>query len=355
MVEDTSVGYRSLTVDDNSKIQIGDWVRLFMKEPSYNTVSRSLSGYLYDNPNPKEQCGQKCMWRLMKQKGDVIFWMSRVSDIRYNTVVLERELPVDVKVEWSPTLHFVPSDEVVWNSGVEDMTLEFEWHRKKKHLEEDGFNAFLVEGAVFSWMKNLEAVNADLNFLVRHSNFVSAYGLTARITKDRSYRKQPGKQGHIAIGIHDSSDIYVSDFDIRTTYWHDLTVRASMLSVFRNGKGKNINLDCHKTNPYMMLYSNIQLGEGTRPFTTGGKDGSGMPSAGYSTFWNIRKSDYKPVDMPGCDYGPKLNFVGNFNARKCKGYYVAPLYSSSPDDVFVYQAKSSRSSPDLLQELNLQE
>lgn len=104
-----------------------------------------------------------------------------------------------------------------------------------------------------------------------------------------------------------------------------------MLCVFRDGKGKDINMDLHRSAPYMTLYENIDLGEGTTPFTTG-NPGHGKPSAGYTTFFNIRTSGDQPIREPSCSFGANMNLVGNFKRTyRCKGRYIAEKPKGSRD------------------------
>ena len=326
-------GDRTLYLDDTSGIIAGDWIRLYMSDPKYGPTSTSLVGYLYSNPDLNAQCGSSCLKSLRGWR-DVVRFMSRVIEVDGNRVVLERELPVAVQPNWSPEVYTLSRD-TVQNSGIEDLTIQFGWKRSKKHLREDGNNAIVLEEAAFCWVKDVGVVDADLNVVVRYSNFITVSGVEASVTKDRSNPVSRGKQGHIAIGIHDSCDVDVSDFDIQDRWWHDLSVRASMLSVFRQGRGMDLNMDLHRSAPYMMLYDDIDLGKGTRPFSTGGRPATGQPTAGYSTFWNIRTSDGKPIIVPGCRYGPNLNFVGNFkSARNCTGRMVQSTSTVRPRTLY---------------------
>ncbi|KAI8103694.1 hypothetical protein M9435_005028 [Picochlorum sp. BPE23] len=341
VVSNAKAGYRALQVRDTSKFYTGQWVRLYMSDPKSGPVKSSLLGNMYYNPNRRHDCGEDCLWRLQGHK-DMVRFMSKISEVRYNEIVLERELPVDVRTTWKPRIHIVDKYDVPQNCGVQGFTVDFRWIRSKEHLNEAGHNAIVLEETAFSWVRDVAVVNADLNFVIRYSNFVSVTEVEARVTKDRSNKKSKGKQGHIAIGIHDSCDVYVSEFDVQDTWWHDLSVRASMLSVFRNGKGADINMDLHKSAPYMILYTDIYLGKGTRAFTTGGKSGTGMPSAGYTTFWNIRKEGGEPIELPGCSYGPYLNFVGNFEGKRCQGHTLRKDEETYPKDLFVAQIKRRR-------------
>ena len=44
-----------------------------------------------------------------------------------------------------------------------------------------------------------------------------------------------------------------------------------------------------------------------------------LPAASFSTWWNIRSQDGRPVRLPDCDFGPQLNFVGAFTGNSCLG------------------------------------
>lgn len=329
VLSQAKAGQRSLYLDNTEGILVGDWVRLYMSDPAFGPREGSLVGMLYSSPDPAARCGESCLKSLRGWK-DLVRFMSRVVSVSGNRIVLERELPFDVRTAWRPVILTVGKD-TVQNSGIQDLTVQFAWHKTQKHLKEDGFNAIVLEETAFCWVRDVKVVDADLNVVVRYSNFATVSGVDVGVTKDRSHYTSPGKQGHIALGIHDSSDVDVSDFNLRGKWWHDLSVRASMLSVFRDGRGEDVNMDLHRSAPYMILYENIDLGEGTRPFATGGLPGNGLPTAGYATFWNIRKSNKEAIPEPRCSFGAKMNLVGNFKKRyKCKGRVVSTSMTGGP-------------------------
>ena len=322
----STAGSNEIYMDDTSDIFPGQWIRLLMSDPKDGPVDRSLVGHLYSNPESTAQCGQSCLNRLRGSK-NMIRFMSRVQSVNENWITLARQLPVDVEPAWKPRVYSILGEEIVQDSGIQDLTVEFGWQRARPHLKEAGFNGVILEETIFCWVKNVAVVNADLNVLVRHSNFATVTGVDARVTKDRSLSGTGGRQGHIAFAIHDSADVLVSDFNVESKWYHDVSTRNSQLSVFRQGRGMDLNMDLHRTAPYMILYEDIDLGKGSRPFTTGGKSASGLPSAGFSTFANIRSSSDEPIALPGCKYGPNLNFFGNFkrrkNMRSCRGWTVS--------------------------------
>lgn len=48
------------------------------------------------------------------------------------------------------------------------------------------------------------------------------------------------------------------------------------------------------------------------------------------------------LDLQGCDYGPKLNFIGNFEGENCPGYYVDKEERVEPADLFTAQKRRRR-------------
>ena len=67
-------------------------------------------------------------------------------------------------------------------------------------------------------------------------------------------------------------------------------------------------LDHHRYGPHSNLFTNIDLGEGSRMFQSGGGAKLGRHSGGYETFWCIRAR--RAQSWPD-NWGPDLmNFVG---------------------------------------------
>jgi hypothetical protein len=94
---------------------------------------------------------------------------------------------------------------------------------------------------------------------------------------------------------------------------HDLSLdQFAELTVYSNGGGTNINIDCHRAGSHSNLFSNINFGAGTRPFASGGASGRGAHSGANNTFWNLWAN--RQLALPPCTYGPMLTFVGDFGA-----------------------------------------
>ncbi len=100
----------------------------------------------------------------------------------------------------------------------------------------------------------------------------------------------------------------ITRFDVCKTFVHDLTVDGyAMGTVFSDGKGVNLNMDHHGRAPYGTLWTNLDMGAGTRPFGSGGSSNRLPHSAAFSTFWNLTART--TMALPAADFGPTLNFV----------------------------------------------
>ena len=74
------------------------------------------------------------------------------------------------------------------------------------------------------------------------------------------------------------------------------------------GRGLDLALDHHKYAPHANLFTDLDLGQGSRMFQSGGGADLGRHSAAYETFWNIHAR--QPQSWPK-GWGPDLmNLVG---------------------------------------------
>ena len=109
--------------------------------------------------------------------------------------------------------------------------------------------------------------------------------------------------------VSDGNENRGKNVDVRTKFVHDISVKWYALhSVFKNGRGVDLNMDHHREANYSSLFSNLDCGACSRPFNSGGSGNRGAHSGAYSTFWNVRGN--APIKLPSADFGPLLNFVG---------------------------------------------
>ena len=287
-------GDRVIVLDRKPALRPGDIVDIRQRD----TKNNSLAKYLYNG-----------------QSGDVskilgrtrTYFASRVIEVRGTRLVLERPLRTDVRPEWQAEVYaFEPS---VTDSGVEDLCFEFPNTPYKGHFTELGFNPVELRAA-HCWIRNIRVVNADSGPYLR-ARFCTLSGIV--IESDRKVDRQ-ATTGHHGITCS-GDDILVEDFDIRTKFIHDLTVSKSAGCVFRAGRGVDLSFDHHKRAPYANLFTDLDLGTGSRMYKCGGGRDLGKNSAAWETFWNLRAE--LPQQLPPGRFGPDLmNFVGVYSNEK---------------------------------------
>lgn len=68
--------------------------------------------------------------------------------------------------------------------------------------------------------------------------------------------------------------------------------------------------------PHHNLWTNLDVGKGTRPFASSGNASRGAHAARLNTWWNIYSSlaSAPALKLPECGYGVLENFIGAFGA-----------------------------------------
>lgn len=198
-----------------------------------------------------------------------------------------------------------------------------------------------------SQILQVQVINCDVCVQTDHSYFVTVENILINVTKSRATPGVNGNhQGHIAIGVVESTDVLVKNFRVAGGRWlHDTTFSGCHFNVIKNGKGVDLNMDFHGNVPYANLFSNLQLGLGTRPFTTGGNKLKGLSSASYGTYWNIRvaKPDLGSLIRINstfngmCGYGTLMNYIGDFYGQICPDIYLEHVHNLEPVDLHASQ------------------
>ncbi|PSC77016.1 band 7 isoform A [Micractinium conductrix] len=278
----------------------------------WEAVPGSLDYYLYGDM-PSVDSGEDYG---VFPKSDHIRMASRVAAIGDGWIELERPLPWDLRRKWQPVLHaFAPS---VQHSGLEGFTIEFDWTPFPDHFFAGGANAIVLYDVANCWVRDVKVVNADNGISLASADFVTIEGTRFTFTKERATGKTKGRfiaqNGHHALWVSRSSDVLVTDFWLREPWVHDLSLdQFAELTVFSNGGGGNINFDCHRAGTHSNLFTNLDLGFGTRPFHSGGASHRGAHSGANNTWWGVAASNpATKLPLPSCDFGPLLTFVGNF-------------------------------------------
>lgn len=97
--------------------------------------------------------------------------------------------------------------------------------------------------------------------------------------------------------------------NISVRYVHDISVSGTEHgTVVHNTLGYDLNFDHHRSCPYANLWTNIDVGKGTRVFESSGDVTWGPHSCMHSTFHNVQ-ADLRYL-LPRDDFGPNCTFIG---------------------------------------------
>jgi hypothetical protein len=277
-----------IEVSDASNLKEGQWVEIRQKDTKQDTLAK----HLYTNDPGKTD----------KLRGRTHASLTtRIQKIDGNKIQIERPLLFDVLAEWNPVvLQFKPT---VTECGIENFTFEFPVTPYKGHFSELGYNPIALSDVVNCWVDNIRIKNADSGFFIS-GRFCTIQNLLYESKRPVDSR---GDAGHHGIYISDNDNLF-TDFEINTSFIHDLTVSHCAGNVISNGKGKDLSFDHHKRVPYANVYTNIDCGLGNQVWRCGGGAALGKNCAGYGTFWNIHAD--KMVQYPRESFGPpSMNLV----------------------------------------------
>lgn len=282
------LGDKHLALSTVSGLSAGMWVRLLMTDDGGGLLEALHAGYF---PGNVAEDGGKQVSRFY----------SKIESVDSTGVVLERPLPLRVELAWKPELRAVAPK--VREVGLEGFTMEFAGTPYPGHFKERGYNAIYLTNVVDSWVRDVTILNADYGVGVSECHFVTVTDVNLDTTFDRG-----PLVGHHGLSSTASGDLLFTRFDVRKTFIHDLTVDGyARGTVWSDGRGVDLAMDHHGRAPNGSLFTNLDLGAGTRPFKSGGSTNRLPHSGAYSTFWNVRAA--RSLALPPDDYGPLLTFV----------------------------------------------
>jgi hypothetical protein len=291
-------GATELQVSATAGIKVGDWVRVVQTDQA-----GSLFKALYGGEHPGN---------VSEDGGTEVFhFYSPVTAVGASSITLERTLPFEVDPSWMAQVRAVmPTTREV---GIEGLTLEMAAVKYPGHFNELGYNGIYYVGAHDSWVRNVQLLNAELGISIYRSYFCTVTDVVLDANTDRG-----GKNGHHGLNSARGADNWFTRFDVRKQYVHDLTVDGyAMATVWSKGKGEDMNMDHHGRAPYGTLWTDLDLGKGTRAFDNGGAGNRLPPTAAYTTVWNVRGA--AAVDFPPASYGPLMNFVSSARSANPPG------------------------------------
>ncbi len=285
-------GARSLRVSSCKKIAVGDEIVVRVRD----TAEQSLARHLYANdPGAIDNLGRRA-------RSDFVCRITRV-DPKSKRVSVDRPLRTELRLEWTPTIS--PSASSVEEVGIEGLGFDFPVTPYRGHFTELGYNAVALGGVRNCWVRDLHIRNADSGiFLSGANNTVRDVVIESERDRDRG-RHSTGHHGFTLSG----PDNLLTDFDIRTRFVHDITMTGgSVGNVIARGRGVDLSLDHHCHANHANLFTDLDLGEGSQMFRSGGGARLGRHSGAWETFWCVRSR--RPQSWPR-GFGPDvMNLVG---------------------------------------------
>ncbi len=302
-------GQRELRVQSAAGLAPGQWVIVALRDDANKSLLRHL--YSGDPGNTAK----------IKPASHKTTLACRITAVKPGRVAIDRPLPFDIEPAWTPELRrFAPT---VTESGIENIAFEFPARAYGGHFTESGYNAIAFSNVAHCWARNIRIINADSG-VIAGGYFCTIRGITFASPTVRPARGDV--IGHHGIYLRRNDNLF-TEFDFQVRFIHDITVSHNAGNVCSNGKGVDLCFDHHKRAPYANLFTNIDIGAGTRMWRCGGGRDLGRNSGAHETFWNIRAAC--PQGHPG-GFGPAtMNLVGLHTDRPAKcdpaGVWFEPI------------------------------
>jgi len=256
---------------DTSRLSPGAWIEIRLRDDA----GRSLLTYLYSG----DPGG---LSKISPSKHATTF-VTRVIGINGQVLTLERPLRTDIRSEWNPEVFtWLPT---VTNSGIERLGFEFPERKYNGHFSELGFNAVAFTNVADCWARDLVITNSDSGVFTG-GRFCTVENVRCRMV---NVAENGGVFGHHGFDLS-GNDNLLTRFEIRQRFIHDITVERGAGNVASSGSGTDLSLDHHKRAPYDNVFTDIDLGAGTRMWKCGGGADLGRHCAAHGTFWNIRSA-----------------------------------------------------------------
>ncbi len=310
-----------IVLADASAFRPGSAIRLTM------TNAASLGRHIHaDRADPGKATFKECP--------NFMDWIAWVTAVDGGRVTLDRPLRLDLRPEWSPLAWtWAPTTE---DQGVEHLSFEFPGVPKKPHLEEEGYNGIHMSGVINGWVRDVAFADCDNGVIATGCRFCLIEN--TRFTAPK--RKDP--TGHHALWVSGrAQDCLVTRFDIGTRFVHDLTVEGlANGNVFSKGRTVQMTFDHHANMPYENLFTDIDAGDPSKFWVSGGRNDRGPHAGARSTFWNIRTKGASAAPLP--DW-PMMNLIGvhGYSSDRDKdGSWIEKLSGVVPPDL--HEAQRAR-------------
>ena len=270
---------RTLTVNDASKLKVGDVVQLqwFSVDGPKSQILKSLYGDT-DLPIGSHH------WTFPNRP--VVAQATRVAAVRGKTVTLGDPLLHDVRADQ-------PAVVADWthlsNVGIQNLRLQFPEAPAFGHHLEQGYNGIYMTGVFDGWVKKLTIDRADSGILTDNAASLTIADITT--TGDR--------RAHYSVHVGAVHNVLVKDLKVENPVVHPVSINTrSTRSVFlRSVVDKEAIIDQHSGSNHQNLFDAIEMhidpkqGKGGWHYQlwVGGGAPYWKPGHGlYNTLWNAK-------------------------------------------------------------------
>jgi hypothetical protein len=289
-------GATQLTLSSGSGLGAGDWVEITQTDPGDKSLARHLHGEL--NEMGVTSYTESSIYPQSFQ------WLVQVQSLTGNILTTAMPLPLPVKTNWTPKVKKLNYAGCLTEVGVENLTIRAKGVMKNSHLHEAGWNGIQFAGVINGWIKNVTFIDTDSGTLINSkASYCTISGVTTKGDFRTAANHPGGEIGHHAIWCTGGASFnLVQDFDIQVPFHHDLSCEGlAHHNVYSKGKGARLNFDQHRNAPWANLYTDLDVGDGSRLWTSSGSVGRGPHTARELTVWGIRKSANSFPAVPNSD------------------------------------------------------
>ena len=321
---------RTLTVNDASKLQVGQVVQIqwFSNKGPNSQIIKSLYGDT-DLPIGSHH------WTFPNRP--VVGQSTRILAIKDRQLTLGDPLLHDVRADQPAS---VAQWEHLENVGIQDMRLQFPIAPWFGHHLEQGYNGVYMTGVFDGWVRNLTIDGSDSGVLTDNAASLTI----ANITTTSEHK------AHYSVHVGSVHDVLVRDLKVENPVVHPVSVNTrSTRSVFQRATVlKDGILDQHSGSNHQNLFDQLTLSIAPRQTDKGWTyrlwEGGGAPywkpgHGLYNTVWNVRLviPDRVPADATvaitsGLE-GPGARIVGLHANRKLTVNYDPAPYVADTNKV----------------------
>ena len=160
--------------------------------------------------------------------------------------------------------------------GIENLSFEMREQRKGWHWENIGADPIQFDTVTDGWVRNVYVKNADHSIRFKKCRHISAINIFIDAYTLRN--GGGGAGGHAGIGLSDSNHMLIHNVRMSKLYIHDIMITGGMSdSVFSRISGYDLKLDHHSQGGKHALFTEIDFGKGSRPFS----------SSRYESYWGL--------------------------------------------------------------------